>query len=184
MTAAPPLSPTHTAPSERNEQTAGLQRFNAMTDSEATATLESCLDVPRWVQEVGSGRPYATAPEVLHRARAAAASFTDEEISTALGRHPRIGEQAGAGHDVDFSQREQAAVGDADPEVTAAIRAGNAEYENRFDRVFVIRAAGRPATEILAELRRRLNNTPEAEKAEVVTQLREIALTRLETVLA
>jgi hypothetical protein len=29
-----------------------------------------------------------------------------------------------------------------------------------------------------------LNNTPEAEKAEVVTQLREIALTRLETVLA
>ena len=68
--------------------------------------------------------------------------------------------------------------------MTAAIRAGNAEYESRFDRVFVIRAAGRPATEILAELRRRLNNTPEAEKAEVITQLREIALTRLETVLA
>ena len=81
-------------------------------------------------------------------------------------------------------QQEQAAVGDADPTVTAAIRAGNAEYENRFGRVFVIRAAGRPATEILAELRRRLNNTPEAEHAEVVTQLREIALTRLETVLA
>ena len=50
--------------------------------------------------------------------------------------------------------------------------------------MFVIRAAGRPATEILAELRRRLNNTAEAEKAEVITQLREIALTRLETVLA
>ena len=49
--------------------------------------------------------------------------------------------------------------------------------------MFLIRAAGRPATEILSELRRRLNNTPEEEKAEVVTQLREIALTRLETVL-
>jgi OHCU decarboxylase len=183
MTAAPPLSPAHAAPS-RNEQTAGLQRFNAMTDSEARATLESCLDVPRWVQDVAADRPYATAPEVLHRARASAASFTDAEIDGALARHPRIGEQAGAGHDADFSQREQAAVGDADPEVTAAIRAGNAEYENRFDRVFVIRAAGRPATEILAELRRRLNNTPEAEHAEVVTQLREIALTRLETILA
>jgi 2-oxo-4-hydroxy-4-carboxy-5-ureidoimidazoline decarboxylase len=136
------------------------------------------------VQDVAADRPYATAPEVLHRARASAASFTDAEIDGALARHPRIGEQAGAGHDADFSQREQAAVGDADPEVTAAIRAGNAEYENRFDRVFVIRAAGRPATEILAELRRRLNNTPEAERAEVVTQLREIALTRLETILA
>jgi OHCU decarboxylase len=186
MTAAPPLSdPAPSARSAgRSEQTPGLQRFNAMTDSEATATLESCLDVPRWVQDVAADRPYSSAPEVLHRARASAASFTDAEIEAALSRHPRIGEQAGAGHDAEFSEREQAAVGDADPEVTAAIRAGNAEYENRFDRVFLIRAAGRPATEILAELRRRLNNTPEAEKVEVVTQLREIALTRLETVLA
>jgi 2-oxo-4-hydroxy-4-carboxy-5-ureidoimidazoline decarboxylase len=121
---------------------------------------------------------------VLHRARSAASSFTDAELDAALGRHPKIGEQAGAGHDADFSAREQSAVADADPAVTEAIRAGNAEYEDRFDRVFLIRAAGRPATEILAELRRRLSNTPEAERAEVVTQLREIALTRLETVLA
>jgi OHCU decarboxylase len=184
MTAAPPLSAAHAASSDRHAQSAGLQRFNGLTDTEAAATLETCLDVPRWVQDVAGGRPYATAPEVLHRARASAASFTDAEISAALARHPRIGEQAGDGHDAEHSQREQAAVGDADPEVTAAIRAGNAEYENRFDRVFVIRAAGRPATEILAELRRRLNNTPEAERAEVVTQLREIALTRLETILA
>ena len=49
--------------------------------------------------------------------------------------------------------------------------------------MFVIRAAGRPATEILAELRRRLNNTSADETVEVTTQLREIALTRLETVL-
>ena len=67
--------------------------------------------------------------------------------------------------------------------MTEAIRAGNVEYENRFDRVFLIRAAGRSPQEILAELRRRLSNTPEDERAEVVTQLREIALTRLETVL-
>jgi 2-oxo-4-hydroxy-4-carboxy--5-ureidoimidazoline (OHCU) decarboxylase len=37
---------------------------------------------------------------------------------------------------------------------------------------------------ILAELQRRLGNSPEQERAEVVTQLREIALTRLETVLS
>ena len=92
-----------------------------------------------------SGRPYDSAPAVLHQARASAASFTDAEIDAALARHPRIGEQAGADHDAEFSEREQAAVGDADPTVTAAIRAGNAEYESRFDRVFLIRAAGRPA---------------------------------------
>ena len=182
--AADPLSSAPAPSGDADEQTAGLQRFNAMTDSEATATLATCLDVPRWVEDVAVGRPYATAPEVLHRARASAASFTDAEIDAALARHPRIGEQAGADHDAEFSSGNRPPSATPTPTVTAAIRAGNAEYENRFDRVFVIRAAGRPATEILAELRRRLNNTPEAEKAEVVTQLREIALTRLETVLA
>ena len=177
-------SPAPTRPGALNGGSEGLRRFNAMSDGEARSTLQSCLDVPRWVDDVLGGRPYQSAQTVLHRARAAASSFTDAELDAALGRHPKIGEQAGEGHDAEFSTREQSAVADGDPAITEAIRAGNAEYEDRFDRVFLIRAAGRPATEILAELRRRLNNTPEAERAEVVTQLREIALTRLETVLA
>jgi OHCU decarboxylase len=164
-------------------QSAGLQRFNALSEPEARATLQTCLDVPRWVDEVAAERPYSSAQAVLHRARLSAGSFSDEEIAGALARHPRIGDRPGADHDADHSAREQAAVNEADPAVTAAIRAGNEEYENRFDRVFLIRAAGRPATEILSELRRRLNNTADEEKAEVITQLREIALTRLETVL-
>ncbi|MGS0684993.1 2-oxo-4-hydroxy-4-carboxy-5-ureidoimidazoline decarboxylase [Nakamurella sp. GG22] len=183
MEAAPFSGPSRHTPGHSGSG-AGLVRFNQQSEADARATLQTCLDVPRWVDDVLTGRPYDSAPAVLHRARTAAASFSDEEIETALARHPRIGERAQAGHDAEFSAREQAAVGDADPTVTAAIRAGNAEYENRFDRVFLIRAAGRPATEILSELRRRLNNTPAAERAEVVTQLREIALTRLEKVLA
>jgi OHCU decarboxylase len=165
-------------------QTEGVRRFNGMSVAEARATLASCLAVPRWIDEVSAGRPYHSAGAVFRQARASAAAFSDDEIAAALVRHPRIGEQAGAGHDAEFSEDEQAAVGDADPAITDAIRAGNAEYESRFDRVFVIRATGRSATEILAELRRRLNNTAEAEKGEVITQLREIALTRLEAVLA
>jgi OHCU decarboxylase len=180
MEAAPiPAKPRTAEP----EQSAGLRRFNAQSEPEARATLQTCLDVPRWIDEVLAERPYGSAQAVLHRARQSAGSFSDEEIAGALARHPRIGDRPGADHDADHSAREQAAVSDADPAVTAAIRAGNEEYENRFDRVFLIRAAGRPATEILSELRRRLNNTAEDEKAEVVTQLREIALTRLETVL-
>ena len=165
-------------------QTEGLRRFNAMPDQQARSTLASCLDVPRWIDEVNAGRPYETTRSALHKARAAASTFTDAELHAALARHPRIGEQAGAGHDVEFSEQEQSAIGDTDPAITRAILDGNVEYENKFDRVFLIRAAGRPAEEILAELRRRLTNTPDAERAEVITQLREIALTRLESILA
>ena len=56
------------------------------------------------------------------------------------------------------------------------------DHFNRFDRVFLIRAAGRSAPEILAELDRRLGNDDAAEREETVTQLREIALLRLRQV--
>ena len=70
-----------------------------------------------------------------------------------------------------------------DAAVIAALAEGNREYEQRFDRVFLIRAAGRSSAEILAELRRRLGNDDETERAETVAQLREIALLRLKDVI-
>ena len=60
------------------------------------------------------------------------------------------------------------------------LRAGNAAYEARFGRVFLVRAAGRSSSEILAELERRLGNDEATERAETVTALRDIALLRLE----
>jgi OHCU decarboxylase len=154
--------------------------FNELPEAEATQRLLTCLAVPRWAQEVAGGRPYPDLAALTARAEAAADQLSDAELAAALDRHPRIGERAGAGHDAAFSRREQSGVDDAD---VAALAAGNREYEQRFDRVFLIRAAGRSSAEILAELRRRLDNDDEAERAETVAQLREIALLRLAAVL-
>ena len=68
---------------------------------------------------------------------------------------------------------------DADADVADAIAAGNAAYEERFGRVFLIRAAGRSPAEILAELNRRLENDDDAEASESLDQLAQIALLRL-----
>ena len=163
---------------------AGLLRFNEATEDDAKAELRTCLDIDSWVDTVADGRPYPTVEAALHRARLAAVSFTDEELDAALARHPRIGEKAGGDHDAEFSAKEQAAVATADESVTSAIRDGNVEYERRFDRVFLIRAAGRSPQEILTELRRRLRNSPDEERAEVVGELREIAVRRLQAVLS
>ena len=156
--------------------------FNALPEAEATRRLLTCLNVPRWVEEVAGGRPYPDYAALAAQAEASAAQLSDDEIAAALAGHPRIGEQAGAGHDAEFSAQEQAQVDHADAAVMAALAEGNGEYEQRFDRVFVIRAAGRSATEILAELRRRLGNDDETERAEMVAALREIALLRLKDV--
>jgi 2-oxo-4-hydroxy-4-carboxy-5-ureidoimidazoline decarboxylase len=160
-----------------------VSRFNALPEAEATRRLLSCLAVPRWAAEVAGGRPYPDLAALATRAEAAAAALSDDELAAALDRHPRIGERAGAGHDAEFSAREQAAVDHGDDGVIAELAAANREYERRFDRVFLIRAAGRTSAEILAELRRRLGNDDETERDETVTQLREIALLRLRDVI-
>ena len=55
-----------------------------------------------------------------------------------------------------MSRAEQAGVDPSDAAVAAALAEGNRAYEQRFGRVFLIRAAGRSATEILAALTERL----------------------------
>ena len=143
------------------------------------ARLLTCLDVPGWADDVLAGGPYATldAMEVVMTERAAA--MGDEELERALTRHPRIGERADAArHDADHSTREQSAVDRSDADVVRQLEDGNRAYEERFGRVFIIRAAGRDAPEILAQLRRRLLNGDDAERAETITQLTEIVLLR------
>jgi len=156
--------------------------FNALPEAEATQRLLACLSVPRWAAEVAGGRPYADYAALTAQAEASAADLSDDDLSYALDGHPRIGERAGAGHDAEFSAREQAQVERDDAEVMGALADGNREYERRFDRVFLIRAARRSSSEILAELRRRLANDDETERAETVAALREIALLRLKDV--
>jgi 2-oxo-4-hydroxy-4-carboxy-5-ureidoimidazoline decarboxylase len=157
-------------------------RLNEVPEAEARAALTACLDVPRWVDEVLAGRPYGDAAALERAAATAAATLSDDELEQALARHPRIGERAGAGHDAAHSAREQAGVDRSDAEVLQRLADGNRAYEERFDRVFLIRAAGRDSHEILAELERRLGNDDAAERAETVRQLGEIMLLRLRQV--
>ena len=157
-----------------------LEEFNGLSEAAVREQLTGCLDVPRWVDTVLVGRPYADLGALLTVAGTAAEELTDEELEQALARHPRIVERAGAGHDAGHSEREQAGVDSGDVEVARRLAEGNRADEERFDRVFLIRAAGRDSSEILAELTRRLDNDDETEREETVQQLREIALLRLE----
>lgn len=142
--------------------------------------LTTALGVRRWVAALAAAAPYADLDALLERAAVAAASLAPEEVEEALAHHPRIGERpAGEGPAQAFSRREQAADDADDVELAAAIAAGNAAYEARFGRVFLIRAAGRSRAEILAELGRRLELDDATELATAGAQLREIALLRL-----
>ena len=116
---------------------------------------------------------------------AASAAISDEELEQALARHPRIGERADADrHDADHSTREQSGVDRDDADVARRLEEGNRAYEDRFGRVFIIRAAGRSGTEILEHLQRRLDNSDELERAETIDQLTQIAVLRMKEALS
>ncbi|GAA1948741.1 hypothetical protein GCM10009816_06970 [Microbacterium aquimaris] len=157
-----------------------LSDFNSLDEATARDIARVWAAVPAWVDAVVAGRPYASIDMLTARATELAKGWGPDELGQALSQHPRIGEKAeGAGAEATASRREQSTMTDADPAVVAAITAGNAAYERRFDRVFLIRAAGRTPDQILGELQRRLANDDEAEVAEACAQLAEIALLRL-----
>jgi 2-oxo-4-hydroxy-4-carboxy-5-ureidoimidazoline decarboxylase len=162
----------------------GMQRFNALSEEEVRAVLGTCLAVPRWVDEVAAKRPYDDEAAALAQADASLRSLTPQEVAAALARHPRIGERPAADDEESrFSRREQSGVDKANTAVARRLADGNAAYETRFGRVFLIRARGRDSREILAELDRRLGNDERTEAEEVAGQLREIAVLRLQEVL-
>ncbi|WP_421733005.1 2-oxo-4-hydroxy-4-carboxy-5-ureidoimidazoline decarboxylase [Cellulomonas sp.] len=146
---------------------------------ETRERLATALHVARWVDEVASGCPYPSVDALVGVGDLAARSLSPAEVDEALSAHPRIGERSSG-----LSAVEQAASTTDDPALVAAMADGNRAYEERFGRIFLIRAAGRSRPEILAELHRRLQLTDAAESAEVADQLRQIALLRLRTVFA
>lgn len=156
-----------------------LKDFNTAAPAEAAELVRACAHVDRWVEEIVAGRPYASVDEVAEAALGAAQPWTDEEVDSALARHPRIGEKArGQEADAQMSRREQSGVA-TDTGTQARLAEGNAAYEARFGHVFLIRAAGRSAEEILDQLQQRLTNTPDDERRIAAEQLREIAALRL-----
>lgn len=157
-----------------------LTEFNVAERDAAVALVRPCLDIERWVQAVVDGRPYPDSEALVRVAETAADPFTDEELTAALLHHPRIGERAsGASAEASLSRSEQSGVS-ADDEVQRMLAAGNRAYEQRFGHVFLIRAAGRSSSEILAALEDRLGNDAATEKSIMADQLRQIALLRLE----
>ncbi|WP_061782428.1 2-oxo-4-hydroxy-4-carboxy-5-ureidoimidazoline decarboxylase [Microbacterium hominis] len=162
-----------------------LPDFDALDPDAAASLVRVWAAVPAWIDAVVAGRPYGTRAALAARADELARAWTRADLDGALAHHPRIGDRPqGASAEAHASRHEQASMSTAEAATAAAIAAGNAAYEERFGRVFLIRAAGRSPEEMRAELERRLHNDDETETAEALDQLRQIALRRLEATIA
>jgi 2-oxo-4-hydroxy-4-carboxy-5-ureidoimidazoline decarboxylase len=166
---------------------ADLDRATAAT---AAGLLRPSCASARWIERMVSGRPHGSLPALVAASDATIAALSWPDIEHALAAHPRIGarlpdpgapQDRGAPEDREaaWSRQEQSGTRDADPDVQAGLRAGNAAYEERFGHVFLICATGMSAASMLAALRARLSHDPATEREVVRDELTKIVRLRL-----
>ena len=160
-----------------------LAELNAASPEEAAELLRTCCGANAWVSGMLMRRPFANTAALIAASDEVAATLSHDDWLEAFHHHPRIGEraaQAVVSHSAAaLSSSEQAAAMESGNDVQAAIAEGNREYERRFGYIFIIRAAGRSAPEILSALRERLDNDPDTELAAAAREQQQITNLRL-----
>jgi 2-oxo-4-hydroxy-4-carboxy-5-ureidoimidazoline decarboxylase len=158
-----------------------LSDFNQAPVDTLRPRLLSLTAVDAWADGLLAGRPYDDLGAVLATSDEIVSGLDETQIDSALAGHPRIGERA-AGVDEESAARsakEQSAMSQADSDVQDAVTRGNADYEERFGRIYLVAAAGRSADELLSLLQQRLGNDPVTELEVVRQELARISRIRL-----
>jgi 2-oxo-4-hydroxy-4-carboxy-5-ureidoimidazoline decarboxylase len=142
--------------------------------------LRACCAADAWLSRMQLARPFESTKAMLDLSDDIVLGLDDTALDQALGAHARIGERRlGSTAEDRWSRSEQAGALTAETELQERIAAGNRAYEERFGHVFLIRAAGRSAEEMLAALEERLGNDRDTERDVVRRELAEIVRLRL-----
>jgi 2-oxo-4-hydroxy-4-carboxy--5-ureidoimidazoline (OHCU) decarboxylase len=137
---------------------------------------------PRFLGRLAAARPFATPDMLFSHARRIALSMPADEQRELIDLHPRIGAAPDSVSALSYREQGYAAELD-DANVIVAAGAGiqaelerlNAAYEQRFGFRFVVFVAGRPRSEIIPVMERRLRRTAPAELATALNEVVAIA---------
>jgi OHCU decarboxylase len=164
-----------------------LDRINALSEADAYAALLRCCGSTRWAQQMAKKGPYSSVSSLMTLADAIWASLDRSDWLEAFSAHPRIGSK----RDVDaksaatkqWSMHEQAGAAAADDETQRALAQANADYEQKFGRIYLVCATGKSARELLDLCRERLAHDAETELFVAAEEQRKITRLRLEKLL-
>jgi OHCU decarboxylase len=144
-----------------------VAKLNRLSREEAYAELLKCCGSTRWAREVAALKPFWDVTQVLIIGHRVWSEISEDDWLEAFRAHPKIGETKAAAKVSEQEQRwsegEQARAQESSDATRAALASANREYEERFGFIFIIRASGRTAEEILAALRARITNERNAE---------------------
>jgi 2-oxo-4-hydroxy-4-carboxy-5-ureidoimidazoline decarboxylase len=159
------------------------RRIDSAPSADAAHMLRSCCGAARWVDGMMARRPFGSQDALLAAARDVWSGLSADDWREAFAHHPRIGDRDALARRFpdthDRSAREQSGVDGASRDVLDALVSANDEYVDRFGYIFIVRAAGRTADQMLAILRQRLQNDPETEIRIAAAEQLQITLRRL-----
>ena len=160
-----------------------LSRWNFLPASAAANEILPCCGSRAWAERVVARRPLPNGRSLLAASAEIWRSLPESDWLEAFRSHPRIGESkapsAPSPQSEAWSAQEQSGVAQGDEAVRIALAEGNREYESRFNRIFIVCATGKSPEEILAILRRRLDNDDRTELQEAAEQQQQITQIRL-----
>lgn len=160
-----------------------LAHWNSLSVDKAMQEILSCCGSRAWAHSMTVRRPIETENELLAASDVVWNSLPQADWLEAFNSHPRIGEAGPAttcaAKAVAWSGEEQKTVGTAADHIKLALAEGNRAYEERFRRIFIVCANGKPPEEILAILKGRLHNDDRTELLEAAEQQRQITQLRL-----
>ena len=146
---------------------APFTKIDRATPDQARALLSSCCGSRAWVDRMLERRPFGSDAVLMAEARERWRTLSREDWLEAFRHHPKIGDRTALAAKFPATRhlaaREQAGVSDAPDAVLDALEAGNRAYEQRFGYIFIVCATGKTADEMLALMRARLTNQPDAE---------------------
>jgi OHCU decarboxylase len=166
-----------------NKNSSVLARWNSLPPGEAALEILPCCGSNSWARQLAALRPIEDEAGLLAASDKIWRSLTEADWMEAFAHHPRIGQSVApptaSARSAQWSTQEQQHVGAAGTDVIAALAEGNRAYEQRFNRMFIVCAAGKSAHTILNILQRRLGNDEQAELQESAEQQRQITNLRL-----
>jgi 2-oxo-4-hydroxy-4-carboxy-5-ureidoimidazoline decarboxylase len=165
-----------------------LTRWNHLPSGEAELEILACCGSKAWARRMAASRPFADEASLLTASEDVWRSLGESDWVEAFRSHPRIGEtraeQPAHARSAAWSAQEQRNAASGGDVVKIALADANRQYEERFDRIFVVCANGKSAGEILEILWGRLKNDVETELREAVEQQRQITQLRIRKWLA
>ena len=160
-----------------------LPELNAIPRYRAEEELLKCCGSKAWARMLARRRPFLSKERLIKAAAEVWWRLDIADWMEAFAAHPQIGQRQpvhATSQSQAWSAGEQSGMKRAGTGVTTELEQANQEYLSKFGYIFIVCASGKSAEEMLAILRSRLPNAPDAEIRIAAEEQSKITRLRLE----